>query len=84
MLFNIKYLLVISHSGGYALSLTVIYSLSSVYYALVFGNRPFPNLLFYQILLFRLYSRKYVNNLVIYPQQSTAKLIFLVILRILP
>ena len=44
--------------------------MSSAYYALVLGNRPFSNLLFYQTLLFRLYLRKYVNNLVIYHQKS--------------
>ena len=45
--------------------------MSSAYYTLVLGDRPFPNLLFYQILLFRLYLRKYVNNLVIHFQKST-------------
>ena len=70
MLYNIKYLLVISHSRGYSLSLLVTYCMSSAY-TLVLGNRPFPNLLFYQILLFRLYLRKYVNNLVFQPQKST-------------
>ena len=49
----------------------ITYSMSSANYALVLGNRPFPNLLFYQILLFRLYLRKDVNNLVIHPQKST-------------
>ena len=39
-------------------------------WALVLGDRPFPNLLFHQVLLFRLYLRQYVNNLVIYPQKS--------------
>ena len=71
--------------GGYPLSLIVAYSTGSVYYALVLGNRPFSNLLFYQIFLFGLYLRKYVNNLVIHPQKSTLqnlKLIFLLILRI--
>ena len=38
---NIKYLLVISHSGGYPWSLTVTYIMSFAYYALVFGNKPF-------------------------------------------
>ena len=71
VLYNIKYLLVISHSGCYPLSLKVTYSMSSAHYALVLGNRPFPNLLFYQILFSRLYLRKYVNNLVIQPQKST-------------
>ena len=47
VLYNIKYLLVISHSGGYPLSLIVTYSMISSYYALVLGNRPFPNLLFH-------------------------------------
>ena len=71
MLYNIKYLLVISHSGGYPLSLIVTYSMISADYALVLGNRAFPNLLFHQILLFRLYLRKYVNNLVIHRQKCT-------------
>ena len=70
MLYNIKYLLVIPHSGGYSLSLLVTYSMSSAY-ALVLVNRPFPNLLFYRILLFHLYLRKFVNNLVIHLQKST-------------
>ena len=61
VLYNVKYLLVISFSGGYRLLLIVTYSRSSLYYALVFGDRPFPILLFYQILLFRLYLKKYVN-----------------------
>ena len=39
-------------------------------WALVLGDRPFPNLLFHQILLFRLYLIQYVNNLVIYLQKS--------------
>ena len=87
--YNIKYLLVISHLGGYPLSLIVTYSISSTYYALVLGKRPWqkrPNLLFYQTLLFRLYLRKSVNNLFIHPQKirlQNSKLIFLVILRIL-
>ena len=67
MLHNIKYLLVISHSEGYPLSLIVTYSMSSTYYAQVLGDRPFPNLLLCQILLFGLYLRKYANNLVIHP-----------------
>ena len=78
-------MLVISHLGGYPLSLTVTYSMSSAYYALVLDDKPFPNLLFYQILLFRLYLRKYINNLVIHFQKSTfanLQLIFLVMLRI--
>ena len=58
----------------------------SAYYTLVLGNRPFPNLLFCQILLFGLYLRKYANNLVIHPQKKyvlqNLQLIFLVILRI--
>ena len=44
---------------------------SSVYYALVLGNRSFLNLLFYQILLFRLHLTEYVNYLFIHPQKST-------------
>ena len=78
LLYNVKYLLVISHLGGYPLSLIVTYSISSTYYALVLGKRPFPNLFFYQSIK--------VNNLVIHPQKNTfanLKLIFLVILRIL-
>ena len=71
MLYNSKYLLVISHSGGYPLSLIVTYNVISAYYALLLDNRPFPNLIFHQILLIRLYLRKYVNNLVIQPQNST-------------
>ena len=47
------------------------HSMISTYYALVLGNRPFPKLLFHQILLFRLYLRKYVNNLVFHPQKCT-------------
>ena len=70
VLYNIKYLLVKSHSGGYPSSLKITYSMSSAYYALVLGSRPFPNL-FYQILFSRLYLRKYVNDLVIHPQKST-------------
>ena len=72
VLYNIKYLLVIPYLGGYPLSLIVTYSMISAYYALVFGNRPFPNLLFYQILLFHLYLRKQVNDLVIHPQKCTS------------
>ena len=49
-------------------------SMSSAYYTLVLGNRPFPNLLFYQILLFRLHLTTHVNNLVIHPQKSTLKI----------
>ena len=60
-------MLVISHSGGYPLSLIVTYSMISAYYALVFGKRPFPNLLFHQILLLGLYLRKHENNLAIRP-----------------
>ena len=48
----------------------VTYSMSSADYALVLGNRPFPSLLFCQILLFRMYLRKDENNLVIHPQKS--------------
>ena len=55
------------HSGGYPLSLIVTYSM--IYAYDVLGNRPFPNLLFHQILLFRLYLRKYVNSLVVHPQK---------------
>ena len=64
-------MLVTSHLGGYPLTLIVTYSMSSAYYALILGNKPFSNLLFYQILLFRLCLRKYVNNLVIHPQKCT-------------
>ena len=72
VLYNIKYLLVIiSYSGGYPLLLIVTYSMSSANYGLVLSDRPFPNLLFYQILLFCLHLRKYVNDLVIHPQKST-------------
>ena len=116
VLYNIKYLFVIYHLGGYSLSiirggsrtaatfkvecfviivngwkpLTIItkhstldvaavldppliivtHSMSSAYYVLVLRNVTFPNLLFYQIFLFRLYLRKYVNNLVIHPQKN--------------
>ena len=49
----------------------VTYSMSSSTYVIVLGNRPFPSLLFCQILLFRSYLRKGVNNLVIHPQNST-------------
>ena len=44
---------------------------SSVYYALVLGNRSFLNLLFYQTLLFRLHLTEYVNYLVIHSHKST-------------
>ena len=44
--------------------------MSSAYYALVLGDRPFSNLLFYQILSFRLHLRKFANNLVIHPEKS--------------
>ena len=44
---------------------------SSVYYALVLGNRSFLNLLIYQILLFRQRLTEYVNCLFIHPQKST-------------
>ena len=71
VLYNIKYLLVISYLGSYPLLRIVTYSMSSAYYSLVLGDRPFPNLLFYQVYLFRLYLRKYVNNLVSHPQKST-------------
>ena len=33
-------------------------------------NRPFPNLVFFQILLFHLYLKNFVNELVIYPQKK--------------
>ena len=49
----------------------VTYSMSSANCALVLGNRLFLSLLFYQILLFWLYLRKDVNNLVIHPQKGT-------------
>ena len=45
--------------------------MSSAYYALVPSDRPFPHLLFYQILLYRLHLRKYVKDFVIHPQKST-------------
>ena len=45
--------------------------MSSVYYALVLGHRSFLNLLFYQILLFRLHLTEYVNYFVIHFQKST-------------
>ena len=48
----------------------VTYSMSCAYYAQVLGDRSFLNLLFYQILLFRLFLRKYVNNLVIHTQKG--------------
>ena len=70
VLYNIKNLLVISHLEGYLFSLIVTYSMSSASYVLVLGDRPFPYLLFCQILLFSLYLRKYVNNLVIHPQKK--------------
>ena len=85
MLYNIKYLLVTSHSEDYPFSLIATYSMSSAYYALLLGDRPFPNLSFCQILLFSLYLRKYANNLVIHPPKKkrlqNLQLIFLVILR---
>ena len=59
-----------SHSEGYPLSLIVNYSMNSAYYALVLGDRPFPNLIFCQFLLFGFYLRKYADNLVIHPQKS--------------
>ena len=40
--------------------------MKSAYYALVLGDSPFSNLSFYQMLLFRLYLRKSINNLVIH------------------
>ena len=54
-----------------------------LYYTLVLDYRPLPNLLFYEILLFRLYLGKYVNNLVIQPQKvrlQNLQMIFLVVL----
>ena len=66
-------MLVISHLGGYPLSIIVTYSMISAYYALVLGNRPFPNL------------RIYVGNLVFTLKNirlQNIKLIFPVILRI--
>ena len=60
--------------------------MSSAYYALNLGDRPLPNLLFCQILLFGLYLRKCANNLVVHPQKKVRlqnlQLTFLVILRI--
>ena len=59
--------------------------MSSAYYALVLGNRPFLNLLFYQILLLRLHLTTHVNNLAIHPKKlrlQNLKLILLVILRV--
>ena len=47
------------------------YSMISAYYALVLGNGHFPNLLFHQILLFRLYLIQFVNKLVIKWQKYT-------------
>ena len=64
-------LIVMSHSGGYPLSLIVTYGMSSAYCALVLGDRYFPDILFCQVLLFCFYLRKYVNNLVIHRQKST-------------
>ena len=57
--------------------------MSSPYYALVLGDRPFLILLFYQILLFCLYLRKYINKLVTFKKVcfQNLQLIFLVILR---
>ena len=45
----------------------VTYSMSSENYALLLADRPFPSLLFYQSLLFRLYFR--INNLAVDPQK---------------
>ena len=64
-------MLLISNSGGYPLFDIVTYSMISAYYAPILGKRHFPNLLFHQILLFRLYLRKYVNDVVIQPQKYT-------------
>ena len=66
-----KYLLVISHSGGYPLSLIITYSMSSAYHLLVLGNYRSVDFIIYQILLFRLHLRKYINDLVLYPQNRT-------------
>ena len=44
---------------------------SSVYYALVIGNRSFLTLLFYQILLFGPHLTEYVNFLFIHLQKGT-------------
>ena len=87
VLYNIKYLFVMSHSGSYPFSLIVTYSMISAYYALTLGNRPFPNLLFHQILFCSHLRkcRKYINNLVIHPQEwafAKFKANFPVILRI--
>ena len=49
----------------------VTYSIGSVYYVLVLGNRSFLNLLFHQILLFHVNLTEYVNYFVIYSQKST-------------
>ena len=43
---------------------------TTYYTPLVLGNKPFPNLLFYQILLYCLHLTTHVNNLVIHPQKS--------------
>ena len=48
-------------------------------------NRLFPNLILFQIFLFRLYIRKFVNNLLNYPQKISLqnfKSLFPLILRI--
>ena len=85
VLYNIKYLLVISNSEGYPLSLIVHFSMSSAYYALVLGDRLFPNLLFCQILLFGFYLRKYAIIWLLTLKKvrlQNLQLIFLVILRI--
>ena len=79
-------MLVISKSGAYPLWVIVTYSISSAYYTLVLGNKPFPNLLFYPILLYHLHLTTHVNNLVIHPQKKVhwqnLKLIFPVILQV--
>ena len=85
VLYNIKYLLVIFHSGGYPLSLIATCSMISAYYAPILGNRPLLNSLFRQFLLFRLYLRKYVNNWLFNLKKihlQNLKVIFPVILRI--
>ena len=43
-------MLVISHLGGYPVTLIFTYRLNSAYYALVFCNGPFLDLFIHQIL----------------------------------
>ena len=50
VLYDTKYMLVISHLGGYPVTLIFTYRLNSAYYALVFCNRPFLDLFIHQIL----------------------------------